>query len=98
MKRALAMAIIGLAIAAPAPFAFADDDGDDRGGSFRISRAEAVDIARSNGVLRIDEVKRDDRVWEIEGCIRDGREIEIDIHGNSGKILEREVDDDDDDC
>ena len=29
---------------------------------------------------------------------RGGSEIEIDIHGATGEILERDVDDDDDDC
>ncbi|MEQ9504792.1 MAG: PepSY domain-containing protein [Hyphomonas sp.] len=97
MKRALAMACIGFALAAPAPFALADDDDDDRGASFRVSRAEAVDIARDYGMARIDEVERDDDGWELEGCTGDRREIEIDIHGWSGEVTELDVDDDDDD-
>ncbi len=96
MKRALAMAFIGFAIAAPAPIAFADDD-DYRGG-FRISRAEAIDIARDNGMNVAQEIERDDGKWELEGCTYDRSETEIDIHGQSGHVLELEIDDRDDDC
>ncbi len=96
MKRTLAMAIIGVAIAAPAPIAFADDD-DYRGG-FRISRTEAIAIAHDNGMHHVQEIERDEGKWELEGCTYDRREIEIDIHGQSGRILEFEIDDHDDDC
>lgn len=96
MKRALAMALIGFAITAPAPIAFADDD-DYRGG-FQISRAEAIAIAQANGMYQIQEIERDDGKWELEGCTSDRREIEIDIHGQTGRVLELEIDDYDDDC
>lgn len=96
MKHALAMAIIGLALTAPAPIALADDD-DDRGG-FQISRDEAIAIAHANGMYHIEEIERDDGEWELEGCTADRREIEIDIHGQTGRVLELEIDDYDDDC
>ncbi len=94
MKRNLAMACIGFALAIPAPFALADDD--DRGSSFRVSRAEAIDIARYHGMSYVKEIERDDGTWELEGCTSDHREIEIDIHGWSGEVTELEIDDDDD--
>lgn len=52
-------------------------------------------IARAEGMVRVKEVERDDGKWELEGCTRTGREIEIDIHGVTGAILEIDLDDDD---
>jgi uncharacterized membrane protein YkoI len=103
MKTLMSASLALLMLAAPAPLAFADDDDDSyrRGGSERvytISRDEAVRIARAEGMTRVKEVDRDDGEWELEGCTRNGREIEIDIHGATGEILELDVDDDDDDC
>lgn len=102
MKTLMSASLALLMLAAPAPLAFADDDDSyRRGGSERvytISRDEAVHIARAEGMTHIKEVERDDGKWELEGCTRNGREIEIDIHGRTGEILEFDVDDDDDDC
>jgi uncharacterized membrane protein YkoI len=102
MKTLMSASLALLMLAAPATLAFADeDDSYRRGGSERvhtISRDEAVHIARAEGMTRIKEVERDDGKWELEGCTRNGREIEIDIHGRTGEILELDVDDDDDDC
>lgn len=96
MKHALATALMGLALTAPVSAAFADDD-DDRYG-FKVTRAEAIAIAEANGMYYIEEIERDDGKWELEGCTADRREIEIDIHGQTGRILELEIDDYDDDC
>lgn len=92
-----------LMLAAPAPLALADDDDRLRGGAgperiYTLSREDAVYIARSEGMAHIKEVERDDGQWELEGCTRNGREIEIDIHGRTGEILELDIDDDSDDC
>lgn len=96
MQRTLAMAFIGLAIAAPAPLAFADDDDDYKNGrSYRISQNEAMDIAYGFGLDWFKEIKRGNGNWEIEGCTGDGREIEIDISGRSGEIVKLEYEDDD---
>ena len=104
MKALMTASLTLLMMAAPAPLAFADDDDDGfrrASGSeqaYTISRDEAVQIARAEGMARVKEVERDDGKWELEGCTRNGQEIEIDIHGRSGAILDRETDDHDDDC
>lgn len=95
MKRALAMAFVGLAAALPAPMAFADDDGDHDGQGYRIGQFEAMDIAYSFGLAWLKEIKRGNGNWEIEGCTGDGQEIEIDISGRSGEIIKLEYEDDD---
>lgn len=74
----------------PAFAARADDDDDCRGG---ISRAQAVAIARSVGVVRVEEVECDDDEWEVEGRDASGREIEVEISARTGRI--REIDRDD---
>lgn len=103
MKTLMTASLALLMIAAPAPLALADDDDGARRTSgseraYTLTRADAVGIARAEGMTRVKEVERDDGKWELEGCTRDGREIEIDIHDASGAILELEVDEDDDDC
>lgn len=95
MKRILAMAILGFAIAAPSQAALADDDDDYRGRGYRISQYEAMDIAYSYGLSWFKEIKRGNGNWEIEGCTGDGQEIEIDISGRSGEIIKLEYEDDD---
>ena len=92
-----------LMMVAPASLASADDTLGLRGApkaerTYTLSRQDAVNIARAEGMTRIKDVDRDDGKWELEGCTRDGREIEIDIHGRTGEILELDLDDDFDDC
>lgn len=70
-----------------------DDDDDDRWNGRGVSRAEAIQIARGYGLVRVEEVERDDDGWEIEGRDRRGREIEIEISRN-GRVAEVDRDDD----
>lgn len=100
MKTLMTASLALMVMAAPAPLALADDDdgyrraaGGERG--LAVSRADAVKIARAEGMVRVKEIERDDGKWELEGCTRTGREIEIDIHGVTGAILEIDLDDDD---
>ena len=104
MKTLIAASLLTLTFAASAPMATAQGNDDGLRSAapaervYTLSRADAVDIARGKGMDRVKEVDRDDGKWELEGCTRDGREIEIDIHGQTGAILEYELDDHDDDC
>lgn len=74
--------------------ALADDD--DYRGYFAISHHAAADIAAYAGLASIDKLERDDFYWEVEGYTFDGCEIELEIHGQTGQILKREIDDCDD--
>jgi uncharacterized membrane protein YkoI len=78
---------LALALAAPAT-ARADDDC--RG--MLISRAQAIAIAATVGLVRIKEVDCDDDEWEVEGWTAWGREIEVEIDARTGRIKEVEYD------
>lgn len=45
-----------------------------------LTQAQAVQIARGYGMVEVEEVEREDGVWEIEGRDRRGREVEIRIN------------------
>lgn len=83
MKRALLALALGFGIAA-APAAFAQQ--------FKVSEQQARQIAADRGIVKIEEIERDDGKWEIEGRDKDGREIEIDIHGQTGEVVKFERD------
>lgn len=90
MKR-ISAALIALALAAPAPLALAQTSG-----AAEISREQAIDIAKRQGMAHVLEIELDDNEWEIEGCSSDGRELDIDVHSRSGDILKYDLDRDTD--
>ncbi|MEN3950125.1 PepSY domain-containing protein [Iodidimonas sp. SYSU 1G8] len=87
----LAIAAAG-ALAAPV---WADDRDDGPSGpSVNPSGFSMVEReARTQG-LRIEEIEMDDGVYEVEGRDGKGREVELKIHPQTGKVVSREVDDD----
>ena len=52
-----------------------------------ISRSEARRIARSQGVVEIDEIYRDGRRYEVEGADRRGRDISVSIDARTGDVI-----------
>ena len=62
------------------------------GQQFKVSEQQARQIATDRGVVKFTEVEQDDGKWEIEGRDKDGRKIEIDIHGQSGEVTKFERD------
>jgi uncharacterized membrane protein YkoI len=83
MKRTLVALALVFGIAA-APAAFAQQ--------FKINEEQARKIAADRGIVRITEIERDDGKWKIEGRDAQGREIEIDIHGQTGEVVKFERD------
>ena len=59
---------------------------------FKVSEQQARQIASDRGVVKITEIEQDDGKWEIEGRDKDGRKVEIDIHGQSGEVVKFERD------
>ena len=59
---------------------------------FKVTEQQARQIAAERGIVKITEIERDDGKWEIEGRDAQGREIEIDIHGQTGKVVKFERD------
>ena len=52
-----------------------------------IPLGRAVEIARTQGLVRATEAVCDDRAWDIEGLDASGREIEVEIDPRSGRVL-----------
>jgi uncharacterized membrane protein YkoI len=82
MRAFLALPIIAAAVLSTPP-AVADEDC--RG---PVSRWQAIQTARSVGLVRVEEIECDDGRWEIEGTDRRGREIEVEVSARTGRILE----------
>ena len=59
---------------------------------FKVTEQQARQIAAERGIVKITEIERDDGKWEIEGRDAQGREIEIDIHGQTGEVVKFEHD------
>lgn len=95
MKRLFAASIAALMFAAPAPLALAYDEVI-YVGSPGVTMDDAVAIAQSYGMVHLKEIELDDGEWEVEGCTIDGREIDVEIHAQSGELLELEIERDDD--
>ena len=52
-----------------------------------VTAEQAIEIAKQQGMVKVDEVDRDDGKWEVEGKDASGREIEVDIDANSGSVI-----------
>ncbi|MCS6933161.1 MAG: PepSY domain-containing protein [Acetobacteraceae bacterium] len=52
-----------------------------------ITLGRAVEIARTQGLVRATEAVCDERAWDIEGFDASGREIEVEIDPRSGRVL-----------
>jgi uncharacterized membrane protein YkoI len=57
-----------------------------------ITAEDAVRIAKSRGMVRVEEVERDNGKWEVEGKDNNGRELEIEIDARTGKVIKIERD------
>ncbi|NKE47449.1 PepSY domain-containing protein [Roseomonas frigidaquae] len=89
MIRTLPAALLAFSLILPAFPAAADDD-TCRG---PFTRAQAEDVARGAGMVRITDVDCDDDEWEIEGRDAQDREMEVEISALDGRVLEIERDD-----
>lgn len=90
MKRKHTQTAIFALAAASATVVLADDD---YAGRFAVDHGQAAQIAAGAGMATIEEMERDDGYWEVEGYTAKGCEIELEIDGQSGAIVEREIDD-----
>ncbi|MGE8942108.1 PepSY domain-containing protein [Leptospira interrogans] len=57
-----------------------------------ITAEQAIEIAKQQGLVTVEEVERDDGKWEVEGKDISGREIEVDIDARSGQVVKVERD------
>jgi uncharacterized membrane protein YkoI len=52
-----------------------------------ITLGRAVEIARTRGLVRATDAACDGGAWDIEGLDAAGREIEVEIDPQSGRVL-----------
>jgi uncharacterized membrane protein YkoI len=81
-----------LAIAAVLAFSATDAVADDDCRGMPVSAGQAVAIAATVGLVRVEEVDCDDGEWEVEGWNAAGREMEVEIDARTGQIIEVEYD------
>jgi uncharacterized membrane protein YkoI len=86
--RLLAACGFACAALAAAPARAGDDDCHGP-----IGRWQAIAIAHTVGLVRVEEVDCDDGKWEVEGLDAFGREMEVEVSARTGRILEVEYDD-----
>jgi uncharacterized membrane protein YkoI len=101
MKRALLSALL-IAVASAPAFAQSDDmaparlqrlDEQAKARGLHLNHAQAIEIARANGVVSVREVdleKNDE--WKVEGRDAEGREIEVELSAHDGKVRKVERD------
>ena len=52
-----------------------------------IGLLRAIEIARTQGLVRATEAACDGRAWDVEGLDASGREIEVAIDPRDGRVL-----------
>ena|SRR5690606_14991788 len=55
-----------------------------------ITADQALEIARQQGLVNLEEIERDDRKWEVEGTDGNGREIEVEVDLRTGEVIDVE--------
>jgi hypothetical protein len=85
MLRKLGLSALAIATVAIGTAASAQDP-------IGMTAEQAIEIARQEGLVEVEEVDRDDRAWEIEGTDISGREIEVDIDIRTGRVINVERD------
>jgi hypothetical protein len=72
--------------------ALAHGGGDDgkSAATFDVTRGEALEIAKTEGVVEVWEVKARRGVWEVEGADASGTKLEVEIDGDTGEVVKVE--------
>jgi len=55
-----------------------------------ITADQALEIARQQGLVNLEEIERDDHKWEVEGTDGNGREIEVEVDLRTGEVIDVE--------
>ncbi|WP_291204821.1 PepSY domain-containing protein [Hyphomonas sp.] len=87
LRSTLLAALLMLAGAGPA---LAGKDGNRAAAEFEINEAQALEIARAQGIAAVREVKARRGVWKFEGVDADGVDLEVEIDGFTGEVVKVE--------
>ncbi|NLG77401.1 MAG: PepSY domain-containing protein [Xanthomonadaceae bacterium] len=89
MKKVLtAIALLGLAASAPALYAQAQN-----AASAELDAKQIIAKLESAGYTRIEDVEKDDGVWEVEATNSAGQRVELKVDPVTGAVLYEERDD-----
>ncbi|MGA0530724.1 PepSY domain-containing protein [Hansschlegelia sp. KR7-227] len=58
------------------------------GASTTISRQQALELARKQGMATIYEMELEQGRWALDGNAADGRHIELDLDARTGEIIQ----------
>lgn len=60
-----------------------------------LTSVQVIEKLTSLGYTAIDEIEKDDGVWEVEANAPNGTRVELELDRKDGRILKEERDDDD---
>lgn len=86
LRSTLLAAMLMLAGAGPA----LASKGDSAAAGFEITEAQALEIAKAQGIAAVRDVKARRGVWKFEGVDQDGVDLEIEVDGFTGEVVKIE--------
>jgi uncharacterized membrane protein YkoI len=86
LRSTLLAAVLMLAGAGPA----LASKGDRAAAGFEITEAQALEIARGQGIAAVRDVKARRGVWKFTGVDDDGVDLELEIDSFTGEVLKIE--------
>lgn len=89
---AIAIGIAGAAAIGSPAMADDDDRRTARSPQAGLSIGDVYQRLTADGYTRIEEIERDDGKYEVEARDSQGRQVELDIDAQTGRILEVEHD------
>ena len=89
MKKLLSsIEVLGLAVSAPALVVQAQN-----ATSAELDAKQIIAKLEAAGYTRIQDVEKDDGIWEVEATNSAGERVELDVDPVSGNVLREEPDD-----
>lgn len=86
-KRLVGIVVVGLAVSAPALIVQAQE-----AARAELDVKQIIAKLESAGYTRIEDIERDDGVWEVEATNSAGQRVELDVDPVSGAVLREERD------
>lgn len=89
-KRLVGIAVLALGVGAPLVHAQ-----DQNAASPQLDAKQIIAKLESAGYTRIEDVEKDDGVWEVDATNSAGQRVELDVDPATGNVLREAPDDND---